>query len=330
MMVMLICAGCLLLIGITLYFYWLYAPIPHEPALASKISRERMTVGGYERTYWRYVPSRLNRQSQIPLLIVLHGSGIDGARMRAWTGYEFDVMADHYGFAVAYPDGYGKNWNDIRKTAPFLAKEKSIDDVGFIKALIEQYRLADHVDPHRVYVFGYSNGGNMAFRLALQEPGLLAGMATIAASLPTPDNRLVEPESATIPVLMVNGTKDPIIPYEGGKVRFFGKKMGNVVSALATIEAFVGSRENINLEEGQWLPHLSPSDQTSVEQRVWGQNKHTLAVLYTVHGGGHVIPQPVARFPRLMGNVTSDLDAPREAVAFFGLDKANDVSPEPH
>ncbi len=136
--------------------------------------------------------------------------------MRAWTGFEFDVMADQYGFAVAYPDGYGKNWNDIRKTAPFKAKKENIDDVAFIQALIEKYRSTDDIDLKRVYVFGYSNGGNMAFRLAVQEPGLMAGMATVSASLPTPDNRIAEPNGTTIPVLMVNGTKDTIIPFEGG------------------------------------------------------------------------------------------------------------------
>lgn len=313
--------GCILFTGIALSFYWLYAPIPHEPVLASKISRERMTFNGYERTYWKYVPSRLSHPGKLPLLIVLHGSGIDGAKMRAWTGFEFDVMADQYGFAVAYPDGYGKNWNDIRKIAPFKAKEKNIDDVGFIKALIEHFRSVDDIDLHRVYVFGYSNGGNMAFRLAIQEPGLLAGIATVAASLPTPDNLLVEPHGPMLPILMVNGTKDPIIPYGGGKVNFFGKKMGNVVSALSTIETFVGTRQNVSVTEGKWLPHLNADDHTTVEQRVWHENERTIAVLYTVHGGGHVIPQQVAGFPRLMGKVTGDLDAPGKAIVFFGLDK---------
>lgn len=318
-MIMIIVAGCLLLTGTTFYFYWVYAPVPQEPALSSKISRQQINCAGYRRTYWKYIPARLNNQSKLPLLIVLHGSGIDGARMRAWTGFEFDVMADRYGFAVAYPDGYGKNWNDIRKTAPFAAKQKNIDDIAFIKALIEQYQLSHNIDVGKVYVFGYSNGGNMAFRLALQEPGLVAGIATIAASLPTPYNRLVEPNGVTLPILMVNGTKDPIIPYEGGKVNFFGKKLGNVVSAISTIEAFTYAEQNISVAERQRLPHLNPADDTSVEQRVWRKNGQALAVLYTVHGGGHVIPQPVARFPRLMGKVSGDLDAPREAVVFFGL-----------
>jgi polyhydroxybutyrate depolymerase len=320
MIVTVISAGCLLLTGIALYFYWLYAPIPKEPALNSKISREQISVGGYERSYLRYVPPRLSHRSKLPLLIVLHGSGIDGARMRAWTGFEFDVMADRYGFAVAYPDGYGKNWNDIRKMAPFKAKEKNIDDVGFIKALIERYRSVDDIDLHRVYVFGYSNGGNMAFRLAIQEPGLLAGVATVAANLPTPDNRLAEPHDSTPPILMMNGTKDPIIPYEGGKVNFFGKKMGNVVSTFSTIEAFLGTRKDLIAEKGKWLPHVNIDDQTKVDHHVWRENEKVLAALCTVHGGGHVIPQPVARFPRIMGKIAGDLDAPGTAVSFFGLE----------
>ncbi|MFD0794529.1 alpha/beta hydrolase family esterase [Mucilaginibacter litoreus] len=319
-MIILSVAAGVLFTGIALYFYWLYAPIPPEPALASKISRERITVGGHERTYWRYVPPRSSHEDKMPLLIVLHGSGIDGARMRAWTGFEFDILADRYGFAVAYPDGYEKNWNDIRKSAPFKAKEKNIDDIGFIKALIERYQSVDNINIKRVHVFGYSNGGNMAFRLALQEPGLLAAIATVAASLPTQDNRLAEPNGFPLPIMMVNGTKDPIIPYDGGKVNFFGKKMGNVVSALSTIKTFIRARPNVS-EETEPLPHLNTGGGTSVERLVWHEGGRVLAVLYTVHGGGHVIPQPVARFPRLMGKVAGELDAPGEAVAFFGLNK---------
>ncbi|PSL25389.1 alpha/beta hydrolase family esterase [Chitinophaga ginsengisoli] len=310
----------IVLICLTLFLYWAYAPTPKAPRLLSKISKEEILIGTEKRTYWKYVPTRLSKR-KVPLVIVLHGSGIDGARIRAWTGYEFDLMADEYGFAVAYPDGYKHNWNDIRKNAPFPAKKKNIDDVGFIKSLIESYRLTHDIDLRQVYVFGYSNGGTMALRLAISEPGLLAGLAISGSNLPTDDNLIDNLRAPMPPVLMVNGTADPIIPYEGGNVRFFGKDLGNVISALATAEAIAESHNGPKTTQTVRLPHLNPDDLTTAERKVWLQDEQKLVALYTVHGGGHVVPQSIAKFPRLMGKANRDFSAPREAVNFWGLNR---------
>lgn len=44
-----------------------------------------------------------------------------------------------------------------------------------------------------------------------------------------------------------------------------------------------------------------------------------LVALYTVQGGGHVVPQPRFRFGRLFGRTTRDLDMPVAALEFFRL-----------
>ncbi|MFD2874213.1 alpha/beta hydrolase family esterase [Mucilaginibacter ximonensis] len=303
-----------------LFLYWGYASTPKAPRLSSKISREELMVGTEKRTYWKYVPGGRG-EDKVPLVIVLHGSGIDGAKIRAWTGYEFDQLADQYGFAVAYPNGYRHNWNDIRKNAPFPAKKKNIDDVGFIRSLIESFRLSHNIDPQQVYIFGYSNGGMMALRLAISNPGLLAGIATVGANLPTPDNRTDNLQAPMPPVMMIHGTADRIIPYEGGRVNFFGKDLGNVLSTQATAEAFAESHHGHKTIKADHLPHLDPDDPTTVDRQIWLQGEQKVVELYTVHGGGHVVPQTVAKLPRLMGKVNRDIEAAREAIAFWGLDQ---------
>ena len=97
-------------------------------------------------------------------MIVLHGSGMDGARMRLCTGYEFDCLADQHGFVVIYPDGYRHNWNDCRKYATFPAKRENIDDMGFIRTLIARASIEQAIDEQQVYAFGYSNGGQPSRR----------------------------------------------------------------------------------------------------------------------------------------------------------------------
>jgi polyhydroxybutyrate depolymerase len=131
-------------------------------------------------------------------------------------------MADQRGFVVLYPDGYRGNWNDCRRNATFAAKKEKIDDASFILALIDRFRAERAIDAKQVYAFGYSNGGHMAFRLAMEAPDEIAAIAAVAASLPTPDASSCPQQGGTSRVMLVNGTEDPINPYQGGLVTIFG------------------------------------------------------------------------------------------------------------
>jgi polyhydroxybutyrate depolymerase len=115
------------LIGAAYGYYW-YSPAPPLRPLSATIRQSTVRVGGKDRTYLTYVPTNLPPQAA--LVIVLHGSAMDGARMRRCTGYEIDCLADHHGFVVLYPDGYRRNWNDCRKDATFPAKRENIDDIA--------------------------------------------------------------------------------------------------------------------------------------------------------------------------------------------------------
>lgn len=240
--------------------------------------------------------------------------------MRQWTGYEFDELADQLGFAVLYPDGYRKNWNDCRRDASFPAKTENIDDVGFLRALVDHCRGRWGIDPARVYAFGYSSGGQMAFRLATAASPLVAAIATAGANLPPPANCSCPPDGPTARVLLVAGTQDPISPYGGGEVTLFGfGSRGTVLSAQATAEQFARRNGLVASPLATALPHQRADDPTSVERLAWARGAAAWVTLYTVRGGGHVVPQPRYRFRRLLGRTTRDLDAPMEALRFFGL-----------
>lgn len=309
----------IIVIVAALFVFYVYTSVPKEPSLTSASRQDTLSFDNMSRTFVRYSPKAIKPKPA--LLIVFHGTGIDGAKVRQWTGYEFDQMADKYGFLVAYPDGYDKDWNDCRKGLFSKTKKENIDDVGFINALISSYQKKFNIDPAKVYLFGYSSGGNMAFRVATQEGSLIAGIATISASLPTPETNECGLNGKTPKVLLVNGTGDNICPYNGGELNLFGSKKGFAIAAQATAENFV-KRNAVNPNPGKSrLPHLNASDQTSVDRQIWNKDGKAFVELFTVNGGGHVIPQQVAQFPRIMGKVTGDLDAPKEAVTFFGLDR---------
>ena len=111
--------------------------------------------------------------------------------------------------------GFEGHWNDCRKAASYSARLRDVDDVAFLRALVARLAQEYRVDPQRVYVAGYSNGGQMAFRLAAEAPGLPAAIAAVAASLPTTGNDACRPVERPTAALLINGTRDPINPVLG-------------------------------------------------------------------------------------------------------------------
>jgi polyhydroxybutyrate depolymerase len=232
--------------------------------------------------------------------------------------YEFDRLADQHGFVVLYPDGYRGNWNDCRKNATFPAKRENIDDMSFIRALIARVTVEQAVDAKRVFAFGYSNGGHMTFRLAMESPDEIAAVAAVAASLPTPDASSCPQHGRTSRAMLINGTSDPINPYQGGMVTLFGfASRGSVMSSMASAQHFAARNRITDPPIREQPPKGFSDDPTSVEILSWQASSKPVCSLYTVRGGGHVIPQRTYRFPRLLGRTTSALDAPGEAIRFF-------------
>ncbi len=154
------------------------------------------------------------------------------------TAYEFETLADRGNFIVVYPDGFERYWNDCRKRGAFSAKTRNVDDVGFIHTLIDRFREDFGVDSAHVFVMGFSNGGQMAFRLALELPLEIAGIAAVAANLPAPDNCACREAERPVPVLIVNGTADPINPYAGGSGWFGLARSGGLRSTMETADYF--------------------------------------------------------------------------------------------
>lgn len=300
---------------LALLFFLLYAPAAPEPALGARPKSGTIKVGELKREYLVYAPAR--PATAPPLLVVFHGSMGSAQNIRIATGYGFDRLADRHGFIVAYPQGFEGHWNDCRKTADYEARRRNIDDSGFFGALVARLVREQGIDPSRVFVAGLSNGGHFVFRLALEHPRRIAGAAVFAANLPTPDNSDCRRRGPSPPIMLVNGTNDPINPYSGGKVTLFGfGNRGTVLSARDTAAYFAESAG----AAGPATTRISPPDSSDgswVERAEWGGAGKARVRLLTVHGGGHVVPQPDYRPRRLLGHVTTAIDGPAEVWEFF-------------
>lgn len=298
-----------------LFVYWIHAPAPALPALAGKAVRGTMTIDGMERRWLCYTPPNMGPGA--PLLLVLHGTYQDGEKIRIGTGYGFDRLADRAGFMVVYPDGYKGSWNDCRKGSDTPAKQADLNDTAFLSELVERMRVDAGIDPARVFAMGFSNGGQMGLRLLAERPAMLAGLALVGANLPTPDCSLCN-WSKAVPLLMVHGTEDAIVPYQGGQVSLFGRKRGHVLSSQDTALAFA-RLAGADAASAHALTTTPADPRLPVDLQTWSRDGHVQVALYTVRGGGHVVPQPGFRYPRLLGPTSRGLDTPAVVAGFFGL-----------
>jgi polyhydroxybutyrate depolymerase len=265
------------------------------------ISKSGM-VGGRERFFIEYVPKTLKPNA--PLLFVLHPSGGDGQSMRNYSNYEFDELADANGFMVVYPDGFENTWNDCRGGSPFSSKVLKIDDVGFIRTLIDHEVETRKIDKKRVFAAGWSNGAQLAYRLGLEYPDDFAGIAAISASVPVKQSLDCGQTDRPIPAMVINGTADPINPFPGGMVRLGGAQLGNVLSSEDTAKYWAKLLGVTAAPQASDLPHKG--GRTSVSGLTWMKDGKPVVVHYTVKNGGHAMP--------LKGE---DLDSPVAIWNFF-------------
>ena len=287
------------------------------PALPGEIERGEMVFDGRQRSWLAYVPAA--KAERPALVLVMHGSMGDGEQMRAATRYSFDVLAERHGFVVVYPDGYERHWNDCRGGADYAANRENIDDVGFLRALVQRMVDEQGVEPARVFATGFSNGGQMAYRLGLEAPELVAGIAAVAANLPVASSLDCEPVDRAVAALVMNGTDDPVNPYQGGLVEILGNaSRGEVMSSLETaaywarLAGYSGEGTSLKWDD------RAPGDDTRVEVTEWLAPGQPPVSLVTIVGGGHTFPHPQFSFPRMLGPTSHELDGAEVIWRFFG------------
>jgi polyhydroxybutyrate depolymerase len=295
-----------------LFAYFIYSPAPELPRLSGALAKGSIEVDGLTRTYLTYVPQGLPKGA--PLVLVMHGSGEDGAQIRIETGYGFERLADQHGFAVAYPDSYSFDWNDCSKVGDFSVNDQLVDDVGFLGALDDKLIAELDVDRSRVFATGVSSGGFMSIRLALEASSRFRAVAAVSANVPTQENFKCKPAGQGTSVMIMNGTKDPLVPFAGGESNLLGLfyKGGNVRSSQESGQYFA------DLNHIAGVPVASkPSMADGVERFQWRDDSKAEVELVAIHGGGHGLPQPYYRRARLLGPSPMNLNGPAMIWDFF-------------
>ena len=265
----------------------LSATVPAEsltPAgiLAPGDSRESLEVDGRLRTYWLHLPPAFDGTTPLPLVIVLHGGGGNGLRAAQMSG--MTAKADEAGFLVAYPAGAGQSaeilltWNGGNCCG--YALDHQVDDVAFIRTLIDDLSARLPIDDRRVYATGMSNGGMMTYRLGCELADRIAAIAPVAGALNVESCSPAEPMS----VVAFHGTADQHVLYEGG-------------APIVQVDPHPRVDTSVAESVGFWVEHdgcrpIPTREQTgSLIHNTYRDCAAGVGVeLYTIVGGGHAWP----------------------------------------
>lgn len=243
-----------------------------------------LQVAGRERGYIIREPAAVARGgTRVPLVIVLHGGGGNARNAESMTGFTAKANAEN--FIVVYPDGSGRRrdalltWNAGHCCG--YAMEQKVDDVAFIRTLIDTLVARYPIDSKRVYVTGMSNGAMMTHRIGIELADRVAAIAPVVGALFGDEAHPRAPVSA----LIINGLVDESVPYGGGSPggRFSESWDGTPTEPAAEQGKFWAAADGCartapNVDRGRYLvvPYRCPGS-VAVER-------------YTIKDGGHAWP----------------------------------------
>jgi polyhydroxybutyrate depolymerase len=276
-------------------------------------------VAGVRRTYWlARAPQRPGHRSSAPLLIVLHGSGMDGRAVARFTG--LDMRGPAAGLATVFPDGWKGMWHPAR--AP--DGEPDLDDALFLAQLCSQLEVDGAARSWPVYLAGVSNGAWFAEHLARQALLPVTGLFLVAGTALEFSRRIAPVPLLRTTVVMMMGTGDRSVPYGGGplsrrglsgvmlrrRAARHGEQPGeDLVAGAETVAADWATANGI-----RWGPASvelpAPPGDLQVTRKTWSAPACRPVTLYRIEGGGHGWPGGPQFMPaRAIGPIARHLDA---------------------
>lgn len=286
-------------------------------ANAAEASRHTIKVDGVTRNYLLYKPRKLDRTKSHPLVLVMHGGGGTARGLYRDTRDSFTALADKHGFYIAYPNAVKRMWDfGTGKVSEEL--EVRTDDRQYFANLLTHLASSLPVDERRIFATGISRGGQASYFLACQFPDRIRAIAPI--TMPMPEFMAADCKATPdIGLALLNGTQDPVVPYEGGQIVVQGKQRGIVLSTKQTLTTWL-SRNGCSTERTTQRTINPIADNTSVQRTDWTQCSGAPVRLYRIEGGGHTWPSGSQYLPvRVVGEVTHDIDGANEIWDFFSM-----------
>lgn len=255
-----------------------------------------ITSSGVSRIVYAHVPTGYDPTRPTALVLNFHGFTSDALQESALS--LMNDKADAAGFIVLYPVGTGAplSWN--AGACCGTAASTGVDDIQFVRDILQAASDKLCVDHARVYATGMSNGGFLSHRIGCELADQFAAIAPVAGVLGVPTCTPSRP----MPVMHFHGTQDPLVPYDGSASLGFP----------SVASTFAGWAQRDHCVGDPVETYRNGDASCSTYQQCDGGADVTLC---TIDGGGHTWPggTPVPS----LGFTSTDIHATDAMWTFF-------------
>ncbi|GAB3098092.1 hypothetical protein G8770_17610 [Aestuariicella hydrocarbonica] len=164
-------------------------------------------VDGIKRQWYERVPSSYDDRNPIPVVINFHGSGASPVIQSEISNFE--PLSEAEGFLLVLPKAEYQKHSTGKVTWNVNSDPSGVDDVKFIRQLIDAIQEKYLIDPARIYATGFSGGARMISRLACDLSSKIAAIAPVAGLQYAEGCQPQRP----VPVITFHGTQDHVNHY---------------------------------------------------------------------------------------------------------------------
>lgn len=282
-----------------------------QPPGQAHDAQEQVEVNDRPRTYVVHLPQGYDSQQRYPVVMLLHGLDQDAAEMARIT--HFNELADRNSIITVYPNAMNGRWNlgagepqrphrrpPYRRPGIYAPGYPLVEqrpdpeerrerpnrgaDMQFLNRMLDKLAAHYSVDTRRIYAAGLGEGGFMALRMGCSMADRIAAVAVVAAAMPRMLNCV---PSRPLPILLMNGTDDPLVPYDGGRYK---KTNVQLFSAEDTAKEWARLNRCSEKPSESKLPALQEGGKETKVYIFDGCQENAQVALYAVKNGGHTWP----------------------------------------
>ena len=286
--------------------------------LHAQNSSRIIVVDGLQREYIIHLPPAFETMKKLPLIVALHGGGSTATAAQRF--YNLQELADKNNIIIVYPNAVNKAWSIPGMNSRVKDADTSVKDVHFISVLLDTMIAGDKVDAAKVFVTGMSRGAMFSYWLADALNARITAIAAVCGGISQTQARQYH-FAKPIPVLMINGTADPLVKYEGGYGSLNKRNEGNEDADLLPTEELLKKIVSLNQCKSSpqtlSLPDVYAKDGCTETEMIYDCNPVKVDFI-KIENGGHTWAGGTQYLPKfLIGTLCKDFSASQKVVEFF-------------
>jgi polyhydroxybutyrate depolymerase len=298
-------------------FSYIFYSLMLASSQAQNVSR-KINVDGLQRNYIIHLPPSFKALNKLPIIFALHGGG--GTAKGAVPFYDLEPLADKNNFIIVYPDAVNKAWSIPGMASRVKGLDTTVNDLHFMNALLDTMIANYKADPAKVFCTGISRGAMFSYYLADAMNARITAIAAVCGGISKTEEQTYSLKKP-IPVLIINGTADPLVKYDGRYGTLNKRNKGDEDADMLPTEDLVKkvvSLDNCNaVPQKLSVPDADRYDGCTETEYIYDDNDVKVDFI-KIENGGHTWAGSTQYLPKfLIGRLCRDFNASQKVFDFF-------------